>query len=77
MKLERSLTLFYFSMGLLFQVLYYGVPWPLRIATWLHVLGWPVFVVLGFARWLFLPFAVLAIIGVLAILVLRPRIQKP
>jgi len=76
-KLERSLTLFYFSMGLLFQVLYYGVPWPLRVTTWLHVLGWPAFVVLGFARWLFLPFAVLAIIGVLAILVLRPRIQKP
>ena len=77
MKLGRSLTLFYLSMGLLFQVLYHGVPWPLRAMTWLHVLGWPVFVVLGFARWLFLPFAVLAIIGVLAILVLRPRMQKP
>ena len=77
MRLERSLTLFYLAMGFLFQVLYHGVPWPLRLATWLHVLGWPVFVVLGLARWLFLPFAVLSILGLLAVVAFRPRMQKP
>ena len=77
MRLERSLTIFYLAMGLLFQVLYHGVPWPLRITTWLHVIGWPVFVLLGFARWVFIPFAVLSIVGLLAIFALRPRTEKP
>jgi hypothetical protein len=56
-----------------YQFLYFGLPWPGQLSTWLHVLGWPAFVVLGLLRWIFMPFAVLAFLGFLAVVLLRRR----
>ena len=75
--MSRALWLYYFGVGLLFQVLYHGFPWPLRVITWLHVLAWPLYVVLDLARWVFMPFALLSILGLLAIFAARGRTEKP
>lgn len=63
----------YLVIGLLFQILYFGVPWPFHASTWLHVLGWPIYVVLGMLRRLFIPFAFLALIGLGLVWFMRAR----
>ncbi len=74
--MSRALWSYYLGVGLLFQVLYHGIPWPLQVMTWLHVLGWPVFVLLGLARWVFMPFAVLSVVGLLTIMAVRARMER-
>ncbi len=61
--LPIDIAVAYLVIGLLFQVLYHGFPWPFSLGTWLHVLVWPVFVVFGLLRWVFYPIAMLALIG--------------
>ena len=77
MTLTRILTGYYLAVGLAYQILFHGIPWPLRILTWLHVTLWPMYLALGIARWLFLPFAILSLIGLLAIVAVRRRTQRP
>ena len=77
MTLSRILTGYYLAVGLAYQILFRGIPWPLRIATWLHVTLWPLYLALGLARWLFLPFAILSLVGLLAIVAVRRRTQRP
>ena len=77
MNLSRILTGYYLAVGLAYQILFHGIPWPLRIATWLHVTLWPLYLALGLARWLFLPFAILSLLGLLAIVAVRRRTQRP
>jgi hypothetical protein len=72
-SLRLNLVVCYLIMGLLFRLLFHGFPWPFSIATWLHVLVWPVYVMLGLLRWIFYPFAVLAIIGFAAAFLLSRR----
>lgn len=57
----------YLVIGLVFQLLYWGLPWPQYLGTWLHVLLWPVYVVLGMLRRLFIPFAFVALLGFAAV----------
>jgi lysylphosphatidylglycerol synthetase-like protein (DUF2156 family) len=64
---------FYVVMGLAYQLLYHGLQSPLRLEFWFHVLGWPVFVVLGLLRFVFMPFAVVALVGFLAIALFESR----
>ena len=61
--LKPSLILLWLGMGLAFQIVYFGLPHPLRIGTWLHVVFWPAYVLLGMARWVFYPFAMIAMLG--------------
>ncbi len=75
--MNRALAGYYLGVGLLFQVLYHGIPWPLQVMTWLHVLAWPLYIVLGLARWIFMPFAVLSIVGLLAIVAFQRRTERP
>lgn len=57
-----NLILLWLGMGLAFHLVYFGIPFPLRIGTWLHVLFWPVYVLLGMIRWIFYPFAMVALV---------------
>ena len=76
MTLSRLLTGYYLAVGLVYQVLFHGIPWPLRVMTWLHVTLWPMYLALGLARWLFLPFAILSLIGLLAIAAFNRRLPR-
>lgn len=58
----------YLLIGLAFQLIYFGVPGLLRLGSWLHVLAWPAYVVLGMLRRLFLPFAFVALLGLIGFL---------
>jgi hypothetical protein len=58
-----SWAVYWLAMGLAYHILYYGMPWPLQASTWVHVLGWPIFVMLGLLRWIFIPFAAAAFLG--------------
>ncbi len=75
-RLNQRLGTYWLVMGLAYQVLYHGLQSPLSIGFWLHVLGWPVFVVLGLLRWVFMPFAVVALVGFLAIALFEQQIRK-
>ena len=57
-----NMLLLWLAIGLVFHLLYFGLPHPLSLFSWLHVLFWPVYVLLGLVRWIFYPFAVLAIL---------------
>lgn len=61
-SLHVNLVLYWLVMGLAYQLLYHGIQSPLSVSFWFHVLGWPVYVILGLLRWLFFPFAIVAII---------------
>ncbi len=61
----------YLLIGLAFQLIYFGLPWPQHLGTWLHVAGWPIYVVVGMLRRLFIPFAFLALLGLLAVFAAR------
>ena len=63
----------YLLMGLAFHVIYFGFPSPFRLITWLHVLGWPFYVVLGLLRWIFFPFAVIALVFFVLVLLYNRR----
>jgi hypothetical protein len=58
-----SWAVYWVLMGLAYHIIYHGIPWPLQLSTWLHVLGWPVYVMLGLLRWIFIPFAAAAFLG--------------
>jgi hypothetical protein len=66
-----NMVLLWLAIGLAFQLIYFGIPHPLRLVTWLHVLFWPVFVLLGMLRWVFYPFAVIAILCFAAMFAFR------
>jgi hypothetical protein len=68
-----NLAVYYLLMGLAFQVIYFGFPSPFRLITWLHVLGWPFYVVLGLLRWIFFPFAVIALVFFVLVLLYNRR----
>jgi hypothetical protein len=55
-----SWLIYWIVMGLAYHLIYYGIPWPLQLSTWLHVVGWPMYVMLGLLRWIFIPFAAIA-----------------
>jgi hypothetical protein len=72
-RLSGRLGTYWLVMGLAYQLLYHGLQSPLSIGFWLHVLGWPVFVMLGLLRWVFMPFAIVSLVGFLAIALLEQR----
>jgi hypothetical protein len=71
--LSTGLGGYYLLMGLAFQLIYFGIQSPLRLVTWFHILGWPFYVVLGLLRWVFYPFAVVALVLFLVVLVYDRR----
>ena len=60
--MRPNLILLWLGIGLAFHLVYFGIPYPLRIGTWLHVLFWPAYVMLGMVRWFFYPFAMVALV---------------
>ncbi len=60
--IRSNMVLLWLAIGLAFHLIYFGFPHPLRLFTWLHVLFWPVYVLLGMLRWVFYPFAMIAIV---------------
>lgn len=69
-------AIYWIVMGLAYNIIYYGIPWPLQLATWLHVLGWPVFVMLGLLRWIFIPFAATAFLAAVILHVMHARWRR-
>jgi hypothetical protein len=69
--LITRLAVAYLVIGALFQLIFFGFGSPFSLWTWIHVLGWPVFIVLGFLRRLFFLFALLAILVFAAFLILH------
>jgi hypothetical protein len=60
--MRPNMLLVWLAIGLVFHLLYFGLPHPFSLHTWLHVLFWPVYVLLGLVRWIFFPFAILAML---------------
>ena len=71
--LRPNLILLWLGMGLAFHLVYFGIPFPLRAGTWLHVLFWPAYVLLGMIRWIFYPFAMVALICFAAMFFVNSR----
>lgn len=76
-SLSVNLAIVYLVIGLLFHLLYYGFPWPFSLSTWLHVLIWPYFIVLRVLRWVFVPFAMIAIVALVATYFYSQRRARP
>ena len=72
-SLRTNLVLYWLVMGLTYQLLYHGIESPLRPDFWLHVIGWPIYVVLGLLRWIFFPFATVALLIFLGIFMFEFR----
>ena len=70
-RLRGMLIGWWLIMGVVFHVIYFGLPNPLAVLFWLHVVFWPAFVLLGLLRWFFLPFAVVSLLALGGIVLLR------
>lgn len=68
-----NMLLLWLAFGLAFQLVQFGLPHPLRLDTWLHVLFWPVYVLLRMLRWAFYPIAMVALIGFALIFAINAR----
>jgi len=71
-----SWAVYWVAMGLAYHIIYYGIPWPLQLSTWLHILGWPVFVLFGLLRWIFIPFAAAAFLGAVMLRAVNARLRR-
>ena len=71
-----SMIGYWLLMGLAYHVIYFGFPAPLRIGTWLHVIFWPIYIVLGLLRWVFYPFAIVALLGFVAVFMMNRGLPR-
>ena len=75
-SLATSMIGYWLLMGLAYHVIYFGFPHPFRLFTWLHVIFWPIYIVLGLLRWVFYPFAIVALLGFVAVFMMNRGLPR-
>ena len=74
--LRVSLLACWLTVGVAFHLIYHGLPHPLALRSWFYILAWPLPVMAGMLRWVFMPFAAMAFICFLAVFLVDRRRPK-